>query len=289
MVIEGVLFGVGAAVAWGTADYTTSIIAKGGRNFPALLAAHTAGSTFMAVLFVLVVDPPALSSWQWVACLALGPFSVVTYLTLFRALDLGPLALVSPVVAGWAVVTVFLALVVLAEPLNATQILGCSSIVIGVLLAAARLGKLEEGELRTGPGVMVAIGAMVALGLYHFALGNLAQSIGWFMPLFVSRSVGVVVMVGLATRSGEWPWRRLEPRALAAALIVAGLGATAGAMSFSRGAEVSSIAITSAAAAIYPVIPVAAGILLLKERIAASQAVGLVMIVAGLLILAVAG
>lgn len=288
MVIEGVLFGVGAAVAWGAADYTTSIIAKGGRDFPALLAAHAAGSTFMALLFVFVVDPPALSTSDWIACIALGPFSVATYLSLFRALEIGPLALVSPVVAGWAVVSVFLALVVLAEPLNTTQVLGCTALVSGVVLAAARFGKLEEGEARMGPGVLFALAAMVALGLYNFALGNLAQNIGWFMPLFISRTAGVGVMLALAARNGAWPWRRLRPRALTAAMLVAGVGATAGALSFSRGAEISSVAITSAAAAIYPIFPVAAGLLILKERIARSQALGLALIVAGLLVLGLA-
>jgi uncharacterized membrane protein len=289
MVIEGVLFGVGAAVAWGAADYTTSVIAKGGRDFPALLAAHAAGSTCMALLFVFVVDPPALTTWDWVACIALGPFSVLTYLSLFRALELGPLALVSPVVAGWAVVTLFLALVVLAEPLDGTQILGCVALVSGVVLAAARIGRLEEGEVRTGPGVLFALAAMVALGVYNFALGNLAQNIGWFLPLFLSRTAGVVLMLGLAARNGAWPWRRLEPRALTAAIVVAGVGATAGAMSFSRGAEVSSVAITSAAAAIYPIFPVAAGLLILEERIARTQALGLALIVAGLIVLGVTG
>jgi drug/metabolite transporter (DMT)-like permease len=285
MVLEGILLGMFAALAWGAADYTTTVVSRGGGNFPVLLAAHGAAIVFMTLVLVAFVDAPALTGGEWAACLSLGLLSVATYWSLFRALELGPLAIVSPVLAGWAVVTVTLALVVLKEPLGGVQALGCAAIVVGVVLAAMRLGGSVDGAPRTRTGVLFALGAMLGLGLYNFFIGDLSQDLGWFMPLFVSRAAGVGVMVAIAARGAQWPWRHLEPRPLVAAMLVAGVGATLGAMAFNRGAEVASISVTSSAAAIYPVFPVAAGLLLLRERIAASQGAGLVLIVAGLLVL----
>jgi drug/metabolite transporter (DMT)-like permease len=141
MVLEGILFGFGAALAWGAADYTTAVVSKRAGNFAVLLAAHGAAVVFMAVVLVALVDAPDLSGGQWIACLALGLLSVATYMSLFRGLELGPLAIVSPVVAGWAVVTVTLALVVLDEPLGGVQTAGCAAILLGVVLASTRLGQ----------------------------------------------------------------------------------------------------------------------------------------------------
>jgi drug/metabolite transporter (DMT)-like permease len=289
MVLEGVLFGVGAAVGWGLADYTTAAITPRGGHFAMLLAAHTAGVAFMALLAVAVVDVPELTTGQWAACVALGPLSVLTYMLLFRALALGPLAVVSPVLSGWGVVTVVLALVVLGERLDTFQAVGCAAILIGVLFAATRLGTLEEGQARFGPGVAFGVAALVGLGFYNFFLGDLAKEIGWFMPIFVSRTAGVALMIAMAAHRGDWPWRRLERRQIVAATVVCGVGASCAVMSFSRGAEVSSLAITSAAASIYPFFPLAAGVVLLKERIATSQVAGVVLIVGGLAVLGFAG
>jgi len=285
MVLEGILLGTFAALLWGAADYTTTVVSRDAGNFPVLLAAHGAGTIFMAVVLVAFVDAPEMTGWEWAACLSLGVLSVATFWSLFRALEIGPLAIVSPVVAGWAVVTVGLALVVLQEPLDLVQVVGCGGIVGGVVLASTRLRPSEDGAPRLGSGVLFALGAMLGLGLYNFFVGDLSQDLGWFMPLFVSRGAGVVIMIALAAPGGEWPWRVLRPGPLVAAALVSGIAATLGSMAFNRGAEIASISVTSAAASIYPVIPVAAGLFLLRERIAASQAAGLVLIVAGLLVL----
>jgi drug/metabolite transporter (DMT)-like permease len=285
VVLEGILLGLFAALAWGAADYTTTVVSRRSPNFAVLLAAHGAATVFMALVLVAFVDPPEMTTWQWVACLSLGLLSVATYTCLFRALEIGPLAIISPVVAGWAVVTVTLALVVLQEPLGPMQALGCAAILTGVVLAATRLSAGEEGSPRLGKGVLFGLAAMLGLGLYNFFVGDLSQDLGWFMPLFVSRGAGAVLIALIAARGGLLPWRHMAPRPLVAAMLISGVGAALGALSFNRGAEVAGISVTSSAAAIYPVFPVAAGLLLLRERIAPSQAAGLVLIVAGLLTL----
>jgi drug/metabolite transporter (DMT)-like permease len=274
-----------AALCWGAADYTTTLVSRDGGNFPTLLAAHGAAIVFMAVVFVAFIDAPALTGAQWAACLSLGLLSLATYWSLFRALELGPLAIVSPILAGWAVITLGLALVLLDEPLGGVQTLGCAGIVVGVVLASVRFGEASGGSTVGSLGVIFGLGAMVGLGLYNFCVGRLSQDLGWFMPLFLSRTAGVGVMIAIAARGALWPWRHLEPRPLLAAALISGVGATVGALAFNRGAEIATISVTSSAAAIYPIFPVAAGLFLLRERIAIGQALGLVLIVIGLLVL----
>jgi drug/metabolite transporter (DMT)-like permease len=284
---QALLFGLCAAAAWGVSDYTAAVLGRrGGGSFAVLVTAHAAATVLMTLMLVLVLDAPRLSGGQLGAALALGLLSVLTYSILYRALQLGPLAIVSPVVASWVVVTVGLALLVLGEPLGVVQAVGCLLIMGGVLLGSRRTAEVAPGTAHGRSGVVFAIGAMICLGLYQFLLGHLSQDAGWFLPLYVSRGAGAAVMLAVVAARGEWPWRRLDRRTLVTTALVPGGLASLGGMAFAHGAELGHISITAAAASIYPLIPVAGGVVLLRERLAVNQYAGLGAIIAGLLVLA---
>ena len=65
----------------------------------------------------------------------------------------------------------------------------------------------------------------------------------------------------------------------------AGLADAAGVAFFARGGQVGLVAITAAASSAYPLIPLVGGLVLLHERMARWQAVGAVLILAGLVLL----
>ena len=64
-----------------------------------------------------------------------------------------------------------------------------------------------------------------------------------------------------------------------------GLVDAAGVAFFARGDQVGLISITAASSSAYPIIPLLGGLVLLHERIARWQAVGVVLILAGLVLL----
>ena len=281
------LFGLAAAVCWGVADYTATVLGRRGGSFPVLLAAHF-GAVLGMTLLLPIAPGDGLTTGELVACLALGPLAVATFACLFRALELGPLSIVSPVVSAWAVVTLALALLLLGETLGAPELAGCALLVGGVLLGTAG-SRGDPGESRGGRGgVPFALGATLGLGVHNFVLGDLAEEAGWFLPLYVTRVAGVVLMVAIVSRSGQWPWRRMARRDVLLAMAVPGLLAALGSMAFNRGAEVGSVSITAAASSIYPLLAVAAGVVLLHEQLGRRQAVGLLAIFAGLLVLGLA-
>ena len=66
---------------------------------------------------------------------------------------------------------------------------------------------------------------------------------------------------------------------------VAGLAEGAALAAFSRGGQAGQVMVTSAVSSLYPVIPLAAGLLLLQERLRWRQVVGVFVIVAGLVMI----
>lgn len=282
-----ILFGLAAAFCWGIADYSAALIGRRGGSFPVLLTAHS-GAVVAMTLALPLAPGGGLSSRQLLAALAIGPLAVATFVCLFRALEIGPVAVVSPVVSAWGLVTLMLALVLLGELLSPPQAVGCALLLGGVLLGTVG----GRGDLRAAPraraGVLFAFATMLGLGAHNFLLGHLAQTAGWFLPLYVSRASGVAIMIVIAAATAQWPWRRLRRRDLLLAAAVPGVLASLGSMAFNRGAEVGSVSVVAAASSVYPLIAVAAGVLLLGERLARRQLVALATIFAGLLALSAA-
>lgn len=288
--LQGVLFGVGAGSAWGVSDYAIAVMAKRVGFFAVLVAVQAASVVLLAALALLVVDVPSPTAGQWLACAALGPLSVLCYVGFYRGLELGPVAVVSPIVAASAAMTVVLAVILLGEVLSAGQALGCALTLAGVILAAARLGALADGELRLGRGPAFAGVAMIGFGFYLYALARLSKDLGWLLPILLTRASALALMAcyALAVPASRQGWGGLGRRFAWSALLVGGLEG-GGYLLFNRGTELGYVSIVAAAASLYPLIPIAGGIVLLHERLARNQLAGIGVVVGGLLVLGLAG
>ena len=83
------------------------------------------------------------------------------------------------------------------------------------------------------------------------------------------------------------PWQQLTvPLALGVGAV--GVLETASLLAFARGAEIGVISIVAAASTVYPVVPILGGVFIFRERLTPTQMTGLVVVVAGLVMLALA-
>jgi len=80
--------------------------------------------------------------------------------------------------------------------------------------------------------------------------------------------------------------RRLEEQVQLRLAALGGVVELFGSMLYARGAEVGLVSIVTAASATYPFIPVLGGVVLLHERLVPNQYVGVALVVAGLMLLA---
>lgn len=285
------LFGLGAALGWGFADLFAALSSRRVGAFATVVLAQAASAILVTV--VMVVAGPDLSGLGEVATWLL-PNAVVTaaaYLTLYRALELGPVAVVSPVLAAYAVLPVLLAVVLLGESLGGPQILGIVVTVAGAMLASTDLRAVARGRGGISAGLPWAIASALLFGVATYVLGWAARRAGWLPSLWVARSSTAmlfgIVAIALRARTGRSFGSLLPIPAIGLAAVL-GVVDLAGTMSYSRGAEVGLVSIVTAVSAIYPLIPVFGGVTLFGERPAANQYLGVVMVVAGLVVLGAA-
>ena len=282
---SGVVLGTSAALCWGVVDVAIALLARRAPFVTVAVVVQGASVVMLAALAVALGDFPELSGGQWVAVAALGPVGTGAYLAFYRALQLGPIAIVSPIASANGAVVVVLAVILLGDALSGTQALGAAVVLCCVVLAAVDVGERVPAGAANGDGVRLAVVATVMFGGYLFALVALAEPLGWLLPILLTRMTGLPLLAAIVARRRERPWRLLGPGALALACAVGWLE-SAGFLLFNRGAEIGQAALTSAAAATYPLVPVACGLLLLHERLRAYQAVGVAGVLAGMALLA---
>jgi drug/metabolite transporter (DMT)-like permease len=278
---SGAALGFCAALTWGMVDVTVAVLARRASPLAVTIAVQATGVVMLVGLALALGEGVEVTGAQWALVVALSPVSGLAYLTFYKALGLGPVAIVSPIASANGVLVVGLAVLILGDSLSGVQALG-AAVVLACAVLAGTEGS-ERGRGATGPGgPRLAAIASIAFGGYLFGLVVLVEDLGWLLPILLTRSGGLVVLATLAARRGGS--LRLDGRALAFAS-AAGVLEVAGYLMFNRGADVGEAATTAAAAAAYPVVPALYGVLALRERLAPHQVAGVVGVLAGKVLL----
>jgi drug/metabolite transporter (DMT)-like permease len=285
-----VIYGLGTALGWGIADFLAAIVSRRIGAVGALLLAQFAGLAGLAL--VLVFGHPSLdvSAGQLALLVGNGMIAAIAYIALYQGLELGPIALVSPIVAGYAAFTILLAVLFLHETLGGLVFVGAIVTLGGVMLASTDLRALfsrADTPANGGKsGIRFALVSMLAFGASTFLISRLARELGWFLPIATSRIATTTTLLAGSAIARQGPFRSIDAPSLVGAVVI-GLGDVGGLILYARGSQLGFVSIVAAASAAYAVIPVVGGVLIFRERPAASQGLGIALVFAGLLLLGV--
>ena len=287
------IYGLAAALGWGLSDLWAAISGRRIGSGRTLVVAQVAAAVVVTVL--VVIARPDLSGIPTVApwIVPNAFLGAAAFATLYRALQLGPVAVVSPVLASYAVVPVFLSVVLLGETLGGWEVLGVVVTIAGVVLTSTDPKALRTGTRTKSAGLPWAIGSTLLFGVATYVMGWAAKEAGFLPSLWFGRltmtSVVLIAALVLRVRSRSTGEARdpVVPSMLRLAVLV-GLMELVGTIAYARGAEVGLVSIVTAASATYPLIPVLGGVVLLHERPVPTQYLGIAMVIGGLLLLGVA-
>jgi uncharacterized membrane protein len=288
-----VIYGLAAALGWGLSDLWAAMSGRRIGSGRTVVISQIA-SAIVIGLILLVARPsldriPTVAGWL-VANAFLG---AAAYATLYRALQLGPIAVVSPVLATYAIVPVLLAVVILGESLDALAAMGAAVTIAGAVLTSTDVRELRSETRTSVPGLPWAVVSTLLFGVATYVMGWSAQEAGFLPSLWFGRTAIAIVVVAAAlvlwarSRKRGVPRAVLTTRAIWFAAAV-GVAELLGTIAYARGAEVGFVSIVTAASATYPLIPVLGGLHLLHERLAPSQYVGIALVVVGLATLGLA-
>jgi drug/metabolite transporter (DMT)-like permease len=282
----GLALGLGAALSWGLADY---FAARASRRMGALrvvLGFHLVALLPLAVLALATDALARINSGQLLVFVLIGAVGWVSYLTFYGALAIGPISVLSPIVSGYAAVTVLLAVAILGEHLSTLQALTVSITIAGAMVASADVRQIAHTRLerRSALGFALALSAMVLLGGFVFGVSYYRQRIGWLGPILLARVFAAAfllthLLAADGARAVRWP------RELLWMILLLALLDTAGYVFFNLGVGLQATAIVAAAAASYAVVPVVMGMALFGERPTVTQWSGVGLVLAGVIAL----
>jgi drug/metabolite transporter (DMT)-like permease len=283
-----VLYGLVAALGWGTADFGGTVAGRRIGSIPTVVVAQGLSALILTVAFVALGhvwgDVAPIAGWMVLN----GVFSATAYAAHYHALKLGPMALVSPISAAYAVVGVALSMVILDERPGAVALVGAAVTVVGVMLASTDLKKVRAGTHGVPPGLPWALVAALCFGIGGFILGWGSKQVGWVPALWASRTAQLVCFATLAAVQPR-DLRHLGNNRGTWAAAGTGVMDMVGVIAFAAGAAAGALTIVLVTSAIFPLIAVALSVVFLHERPVANQIAGAFVVVAGLMLLGFAG
>ena len=281
----GIALGLGAALAWGLADYVAALASRRAGVLPVVFGFHALATLFLAALVLGTGAFRELETALLPFFVLMGGVGWLSYVAFYRSLAIGPISVVSPIVSGYAAVTVVLAVVISGERLSPGELIAVVLAFGGVVLASADPREIAS-ERALPSGIAFALAALFLFGVFVFGVAYYRERLGWLAPIFAARGFATLFLLGhVATARKLWI-PDATPRLLTAIGALALLD-TAGYVSFNLGTGHADTSVVATASAPYAVVPVVLGVLLLAERPAAIQWAGTALVVAGLVLLGV--
>ncbi len=199
------------------------------------------------------------------------------YFALYRALEIGPIAIVGPLTATSPIFTLILSAFILKEHLTLERkglvIIG----ILGIILASTSLTELRALLKKPGfslwsQGVRWAVVATFAFGALDFGIGASASVSNWFLP---------------ALKDIAHLRHPLSKNGLGVLLaLLVGIMECVAVLAFSLDTRIATTGITSAIASSYALVIMIFGMIVYRERLAKNQLLGIVIFMISLFSLA---
>jgi drug/metabolite transporter (DMT)-like permease len=272
------------SLAYGVSNYVGPRLARDAPLLVLLIAGQGCAFVLAAAIVAVQADgaPPA---GQLGAALLAGLGNGGGLLLFYRAAEVGPLSIVTPIGAVGAAVPVAVG-VARGEAMTALKAAGIVLALTGLVLVArrTRAGAAAAAERRPGDdvprAVLLALGAALCFGAFLAAMGPASEtSAGW--AVMVSRLSLLGVLVAVAVRLGERPVaaRRLPQ------LAIPGLLLFAGTLSYAAATREGDLSVVSVLGSLFPVVTVALAVALDRERLGGLQALGVLLTLGGVVAL----
>ena len=273
-----IVLAAAAAGIWGVADFC------GGRATRRLspLAVTFAGqlSTLvpLAVLLLVLDDPsPGLRDWLWGVAAGLFGFAGITML--YRALSSGAMTVVAPLTGVIAAVVPMMAGIGFGERPKVLALLGIAAALAGIALVTGAVGT-PHARTPTGIVVLAAL-AGTFIGFSLICLDRTSDASGMW-PTMAMR-LSSVITIGIILLAMPRP-SGLSLRNPPKWAIVAGLLNPSANILFLMATRMGLLSLVSVIASLYPASTIMLAMKVDHERIARSQALGMVLVGAALVL-----
>ncbi len=283
-----IIFGLLSAFSYGYADFVGALAAKKVRAVTVTTIAFCFGLLFAIGLSFFVganFSQAAITSGLYA-----GIASGIAISCLYAALALGPISIVSPLTAVISAIIPVVFDLATGASLGPFSLIAIALVLVAVVLVAFVPG--QDFRLPSLKAVLYSLGAGVGFaGIFVFLDG--APSDSGLATLIVMRVVGIALMLAGLTyaffrfRPKQFLETSVFGRSLIWLVLLAGSGDVLGNVFFLVATRAGELAIAAVLTSLYPVGTILLARIVLKERIAKSQTLGIVLAIAACVLIAI--
>jgi drug/metabolite transporter (DMT)-like permease len=283
--MTSVLLGALAALSWGTHDFLARFPSRAVGPLATVLAVTLAGLVFLTV-WILASGVEVPHDWGslWLVALTGVAYALAT-LSLFAGLALGPISIVAPIAGSYPALSLLFAVIRGDRP-GVVQWAAIAAVTLGIAAVAQSGGRFEGGG-GVAPGKLPAVLALAFGASLGFAVGLTAGQAA--VPVFGEAGTAWLARIfGTVAVAAIWllaPKRPLSVRWLPVLAAMGALDATALLLIVAAGNLADAVLATVASSA-FGAIAVVWARIFLKESIGPIQFAGIVLVFAGVAVLA---
>ncbi len=260
----GALLALSASLMWGAADFLGGALS---RRMPALAVY---GLSQVVGLAALIVFATATGAWDadpafWPWAIGAGVLGIVSMVTFYAALAIGPMGIISPLVALSVLIPVGYGLLRGEQPAGIAMV-GILVAVVGVLLASGP--ELSGGQ---SPRALVLAGtSALAFGVIviFMAEGSKYSATMTVTGMRITAVTCLMCAAVWARSVGNPTSRDILP------LVAIGIFDAAANVAFGMATALGMLATVSVLAALYPVVTAVLAAIVLRERLKPVQYIG---------------
>jgi uncharacterized membrane protein len=271
------LLALGSAAAWGTGDFSGGLASRNAKPVSIALVSNPIGLVFLMSVAVLrgAAEPSLHDALLGLAGGVCGGLGLVVF---YGALASGRMGVVAPITAVVTNVMSMLFGAITEGAPGTLQLVGFALAIAGVWIISRPDSSSSQGL--TWRDLQPAVLAGVGFGAFFILTGQFSSSdVSW--PLVIARVGTIMVVTLLAWQSRTTPSFRALPLA-----VVAGIMDSVGNFCFALATQTGRLDVSAALSSLYPVTTVLLAVLVLRERVTKTQAVGAVLALAAIPLIA---
>ena len=275
-----IALGLGSSLFWGLADFGGGLQS---RRFPVisvLLVSQAVGLAGIAAIVALSGEPAPSLGDLWPAA-AGGAGGLLALSAFYRALAIGTMSIVAPISATGSAVPVIVGLASGEHP-GTLQLAGIAAAAVGVVLASREAAHGDEARARAGRA-SIGLALVAALGFGGFFVGmDRAADADILWALFAARIAGNLALLSFVLVAR--PSLDVTPAALPPLAAIGALDLAANGL-YAWGTTEGLLSVVAVLGSLYPVATVLLARGVLGERIRRVQEVGVVIALAGVVLI----
>jgi len=267
-----------ASIAWGVSDFLGG---QASRRIPVLWVVAVSYPTGLVLIaIVALVAGGSLSAGEVAIAMGGGVCGAAAISLFYSAMAIGPVSIISPLVSMGVVVPVAVGLVRGESP-SGVQIAGLVAALCGIVLAV-REAEVPHAVSVSPRALALAALAGVGFGLFFVAIDSAASEDPLWAATWTRLGGSLAIAVALLARP---PAVRFPAASLPTLLSIGGLDATANTL-IAVASGIGLLSLVAVGGSLFPIVTVILARVILAERLARIQQLGVALALAGVILIA---